>query len=105
MENQTKNRRSEELAALNAEIQAMAAYLETLTLFAAETVLSVEMGREQTDRIRMLILAVDELYQQSEVFGQDAFWERFNGALIRYTERFGESPKISGSADGKEENN
>ena len=51
MEHQTENRRSEELAALNAEIQAMAAYLETLTLFAAETVLSAEMGREEAGRI------------------------------------------------------
>ena len=44
MENQTENRQSEELAALKTEIQALAAYLETLTLFVAETVLSAEMG-------------------------------------------------------------
>lgn len=92
MENQTENRQSEELAVLKAEIQAMAAYLETLTLFAAETVLSAEMGREQAERMRGLVNAVDKLYQQSEVFGQDAFWERLNGALNRYTERFGELP-------------
>lgn len=92
MEHQTENHRSEELAALNAEIQAMAAYLETLTLFAAETVLSAEMGREEAGRIRGLVKAVDELYEQSAAFGQDAFWERLNGALTRYTERFGELP-------------
>lgn len=98
MENQTKNRQLEELAALKAEIQAMAAYLETLTLFAAETLLSAEMGREQADRIRKLVEAVDTLYVQSETFGQDAFWVRLNGALTRYTERFGELPLTSGSA-------
>ena len=70
----------------------VAAYLETLTLFAAETVLSAEMGREEAGRIRGLVKAVDELYEQSAAFGQDAFWERLNGALTRYTERFGELP-------------
>ena len=89
MEHQTDNRQPEELAALKTEIQAMADYLETLTLFAAETVLSAEMGREEADRIHTLILAV----------GQDAFWKRLNGALTRYTERFGELPKRSDSAD------
>ena len=98
MENQTENRQSEELAVLKAEIQAMAAYLETLTLFAAETVLSAEMGREQTDRIHALILAADKFYGRSEAFGQDTFWERLNDALTRYTERFGELPKRSDSA-------
>lgn len=97
MENQRENRQSEELAALKTEIQAMAAYLETLTLFAAETVLSAEMGREQADRIHTLILAVDKFYGQSAAFGQDAFWKRLNGALTRYTERFSELPLTSGS--------
>lgn len=69
MEHQTDNRQPEELAALKTEIQAMAAYLETLTLFAAETLLSAEMGREQADRIRKLVEAVDTLYVQSETFG------------------------------------
>ena len=92
MENQTKNRQSEELAALKAEIQALAAYLETLTLFAAETLLSAEMGREEAERLRTLVKAVDTLYEQSAEFGQDAFWVRLNGALNRYTERFGELP-------------
>ena len=90
MEHQTDNRQPEELAALKTEIQAMAAYLETL--------LSAEMGREQADRIRKLVEAVDTLYVQSETFGQDAFWVRLNGALTRYTERFGELPLTSGSA-------
>ncbi|HEZ6574045.1 TPA: hypothetical protein WI639_000327 [Neisseria meningitidis] len=99
MEHQTDNRQPEELAALKTEIQAMADYLETLTLFAAETVLSAEMGREEADRIHTLILAVDKFYGQSAAFGQDAFWKRLNGALTRYTERFGELPKRSDSAD------
>lgn len=97
MENQTENHQSEELAALKTEIQAMAAYLETLTLFAAETVLSAEMGREEAGRIRGFIKAVDEFYEQSAAFGQDAFWIRLNGAFTRYTERFGELPLTSGS--------
>ena len=97
MEHQTDNRQPEELAALKTEIQAIAAYLETLTLFAAETLLSAEMGREQADRIRKLVEAVDTLYVQSETFGQDAFWVRLNGALTRYTERFSELPLTSGS--------
>ena len=97
MENQTENHQSEELAALKTEIQALAAYLETLTLFAAETVLSAEMGREEAERLRTLVKAVDTLYVQSAAFGQDAFWIRLNGALTRYTERFGELPLTSGS--------
>ena len=100
MKNQTENRQPEELAALKTEIQAMAAYLETLTLFAAETLLSAEMGREQADRIHALILAADKFYGRSEAFGQDTFWERLNDALTRYTERFGELPKRSDSAGG-----
>ena len=100
MKNQTENRQSEELAVLKAEIQAMVAYLETLTLFAAETLLSAEMGREQADRIHALILAADKFYGRSEAFGQDTFWERLNDALTRYTERFGELPKRSDSAGG-----
>ena len=98
MEHQTDNRQPEELAALKTEIQAMAAYLETLTLFAAETLLSAEMGREQADRIRKLVEAVDTLYVQSETFGQDAFWVRLNDALTRYTERLGDLPLTSGSS-------
>lgn len=98
MENQTENRQLAELAALKAEIQALAAYLETLTLFAAETMLSAEMGREEADRIHTLILAADKFYRQSATFGQDTFWKRLNGALTRYTERFGELPERSDSA-------